>query len=416
MGQNAAGTNNSGTGDIISDIKNPSPTGLSHFDNIAALSNRAYFQLSTKIQTKFAGKKVIACIVMEKGFGNSGSVVALGTGNRCITGERLSLEGKTVNDSHAEIITRRGFIRFLYQELENLFDGEESIFEDGGTNGKAKIKDGILFHLYISTAPCGDGALFTPRENNDDCATLPRDHYPEFTSKTQGVLRTKIEDGEGTIPIPHDQREQTFDGILRGERLRTMSCSDKVCRWNVIGLQGALLSNIIDPVYLESITLGYLYEHGHLSRALCCRLDKDNDFDELLPMPYFVNHPWLGRISHYDVSRETEKTNNISINWSSCDQEPEVTDGRIGAQMTRTDYAPASSRLCKLELFRRFRQVVAKSKNFQELLTLQTYREAKDAAKDFQMAKKCILEKFRKSKYGNWLQKPAEQDSFDAPA
>jgi hypothetical protein len=34
------------------------------------------------------------------------------TGNRCITGPQLSLEGNTVNDSHAEIITRRGFIRY----------------------------------------------------------------------------------------------------------------------------------------------------------------------------------------------------------------------------------------------------------------------------------------------------------------
>jgi len=191
-----------------------------------------------------------------------------------------------------------------------------------------------------------------------------------------------------------------------------MSCSDKVCRWNVLGLQGGLLSNLIDPVYLESITLGYLYEHGHLSRAVCCRIDKDNDFDEALPMPFFVNHPWLGRISRYDVSRETEKTNNISINWCAYDKEPEVTDGRIGACLTRTDYAPSLSRLCKLEFFRLFRQVVAKSKNFEHLSSLQTYKETKDAATDFQTAKKCILEKFSKAKFGNWLRKPVEQDSF----
>ena len=34
-------------------------------------------------------------------------------GNRCITGQQLSLEGNTINDSHAEIITRRGFIRLV---------------------------------------------------------------------------------------------------------------------------------------------------------------------------------------------------------------------------------------------------------------------------------------------------------------
>ena len=43
---------------------------------------------------------------------------------------------------------------------------------------------------------------------------------------------------------------------MRGERLRTMSCSDKLCRWNLLGMQGALLSNLLQPVYLQSLTLG----------------------------------------------------------------------------------------------------------------------------------------------------------------
>lgn len=34
------------------------------------------------------------------------------SGNRCITGQQMSLEGCTVNDCHAEIITRRGLLRY----------------------------------------------------------------------------------------------------------------------------------------------------------------------------------------------------------------------------------------------------------------------------------------------------------------
>ena len=70
------------------------------------------------------------------------------------------------------------------------------------------------------------------------------------------IITQYLPPGEGTIPIEPGFKGQTFDGILRGERLRTMSCTDKVCRWNVVGMQGALLSHFLEPVYLDSLTLG----------------------------------------------------------------------------------------------------------------------------------------------------------------
>ena len=383
-----------------------------HFDLIAALSHHTFLQIAASISDKFAGRKVVACIIMKTGADDSGRVVALGTGNRCVTGVRLSMEGKAVNDSHAEIVARRSLLRFFYGQLSSYYDGSESIFAPSKGSQRLVVREGVSFHLYISTAPCGDGALFTPREEpNTDMSEHSTKHNPTFTTKQQGILRTKIEDGEGTIPIDPSDGIQTWDGLLRGNRLRTMSCSDKICRWNALGLQGALLSHFIAPVYLASLTLGYLYDHGHLSRAVCCRLQHNNDLDTQLPVPYHVNHPWLGRVTAYEPPRETEKTNNLSVNWSIGDTCTEVTDGRTGARMTRTQNSPTPSRICKAALYASFKEIGAKAGR-QELVDVETYRDAKKMATEFQEAKQKLYDHFRSSKYGPWVSKPMEQEMF----
>lgn len=49
-----------------------------------------------------------------------------------------------------------------------------SIFE-GRSNNRFTLRDGISFHMYINTAPCGDARVFSPA---DEAKTQERDAHP----------------------------------------------------------------------------------------------------------------------------------------------------------------------------------------------------------------------------------------------
>lgn len=160
----------------------------------------------------YARRKVLAGIVLTFGSDiKTAKVIAVTTGTKCISGEYISEHGLAVNDSHAEIVARRCFINFIYDQLElhvKLETAKESVFVKPTANCPLyRLKDNIQFHLYINTAPCGDARVFSPHENDQAL-----DKHPN--RKARGQLRTKVESGEGTIPVKNCDGVQTWDGVL----------------------------------------------------------------------------------------------------------------------------------------------------------------------------------------------------------
>lgn len=213
-------------------------------DRVAKLVQSKFSDLTNNFTSPYARRKVLAGVVMTTGDDvEDAQVICCSTGTKCINGEYMSDQGMSLNDCHAEVITRRCLRKFFYHQLELVVEPSKahlSIFVMRPDGQGYRLRDNVNFHLYISTSPCGDARIFAPHEmasqENDGTSG---DRHPN--RKARGQLRTKIESGEGTIPVRSTSGGlQTWDGVLQGERLLTMSCSDKIARWNVIGVQGRL--------------------------------------------------------------------------------------------------------------------------------------------------------------------------------
>ena len=128
-----------------------------------------------------------------------------------------------------------------------------------------------------------------------------------------------------------------------------MSCSDKVMRWNVLGLQGALLNQLIEPIYLSSISLGGLYHRQHFPRAMFERIENiGTDYAS----SFRLNKPMMSPCGT-EEPRRAKNTPPFSINWCIIDEKLEKIDTVTGKQMTREP-----SRLCKRELFQLYLVII----------------------------------------------------------
>jgi double stranded RNA-specific editase B len=130
------------TGDMMSTQQDNMDvaSGHSFADKIGQLVTNKYQSLFGT--TTYSKRRVMSGVVMsmiDEDGDEINEVVCVSSGTKCINGEQLSLEGCVVNDSHAEIVSRRCLLAYMYSQLELiLVDASKSIFARTGDEGKFK--------------------------------------------------------------------------------------------------------------------------------------------------------------------------------------------------------------------------------------------------------------------------------------